>query len=190
MTHSTAQIHGRQQTVGGVDATRVGGRRRNGSWSRELSTLGRLIRPRVTITDPPADVVVDWDVPVAMRDGVRLRVNVFRPAAPGRHPVLLCAHPYGKDDLPVHRPRRRGYRPSVQYHLMRTAPVTHSAWASWESPDPAHWTARGYVVVNADLRGWGTSEGEPTILSAQEGLDVHDLIEWAAEHRGAPDGWA
>jgi predicted acyl esterase len=152
----------------------------DGGWARALSTLRRLVRPQITITDPPAGATVDWDVPVVMRDGVRLRVNVFRPEDDERHPVLVCAQPYGKDDLPVHHPRRHGYRPSPQYHLMRSAPVTHSAWASWESPDPGHWVPRGYVVINADLRGWGSSEGEPSLLSDQEGLDVHDLIEWAA----------
>ena len=153
---------------------------RDGRWSRARSTLGRLLRPPITITDPPDDATVDWDVAVTMRDGVRLRANVFRPDDEAQHPVLLCAHPYGKDDLPINHRTRRGYRSSRQYRLMRSAPVTHSAWTSWESPDPAHWVARGYVVVNADLRGWGTSDGEPAVLSAQEGLDVHDLVEWAA----------
>ncbi|HEY7813156.1 MAG TPA: CocE/NonD family hydrolase, partial [Nakamurella sp.] len=138
-----------------------------------------MIRPPVTITEPPANTAAEWDVPVPMRDGIRLRVNVFRPLGTGPHPVLLCAHPYGKDDIGLHHRTRRGYRPSVQYRLMRSAPVTHSAWTSWEGPDPAFWVGRGYVVVNADLRGWGTSEGEPTALSDQEGIDVHDLIEWA-----------
>ena len=50
---------------------------------------------------------------------VLLRVNVFRPDDDGRHPVLLCAHPYGKDSLPRRRRLRAGYRPSMQYHMMR-----------------------------------------------------------------------
>src|SRR5699024_7489071 len=29
----------------------------------------------------------------------------------------------------------------------------------WEAPDPAYWVPRGYVVINADLRGWGRSDG-------------------------------
>jgi uncharacterized protein len=35
-------------------------------------------------------------------------------------------------------------------------------------------------VVNCDLRGAGTSDGSASVLSDQEGEDVHDLIEWAA----------
>lgn len=153
--------------------------KRSDALIRAGTALRRMLRPPITITDPPAGAVVQWDVPVPMRDGVHLRVNVFRPLGDGPFPVLLCAHPYGKDDIPLHHRTRRGYRSSPQYRLMRSAPVTHSAWTSWEAPDPAHWVGRGYVVVNADLRGWGTSAGEPAALSAQEGLDVHDLVEWA-----------
>lgn len=153
---------------------------RNDALTRAGTALRRLLRPPVTITDPPAGATADWDVAVPMRDGIRLRANVFRPATGGPWPVILCAHPYGKDDIPLrHRTRRGRYRATVQYRLMRTAPVTHSAWTSWESPDPGYWVGRGYAVVNADLRGWWRSEGEPTVLSAQEADDVHDLIEWA-----------
>jgi hypothetical protein len=58
--------------------------------------------------------------------------------------------------------------------------VTHSAWTGWEAPDPAYWVQRGYVVINADLRGWGKSDGVAEIFAEQEGPDGHDLIEWAA----------
>jgi predicted acyl esterase len=35
-------------------------------------------------------------------------------------------------------------------------------------------------VASCDLRGAGTSQGKASLLSDQEGEDVHDLIEWAA----------
>jgi len=40
-------------------------------------------------------VIVELDVKVPMRDGVRLSSNIFRPDAPGRFPVLLMRSPYG-----------------------------------------------------------------------------------------------
>lgn len=138
----------------------------------------RVLVP-VTITDPPSDVLVDWNVAVRMRDGVLLRVNVFRPDDGEPHPVLMSAHPYGKDALPKRRRFRGGYSGLMQYHMMQSGPVTHSAWTSWEAPDPAYWVGRGYVVINADLRGWGKSDGTGELFSEQEGLDCHDLIEWA-----------
>ena len=111
-------------------------RKEDGSWDRALSTLGRLVHPDITITDPPEDAIVDWDVPVTMRDGIRLRVNVFRPDDGERHPVLMCAHPYGKDEMSLHHKIRHGYRPTFQYHLMRSATSTHAAWTTWEGPIP------------------------------------------------------
>ena len=41
-------------------------------------------------------MAVDRDVLVPMRDGVRLQSDVYRPAAPGRYPVLVTRSPYGR----------------------------------------------------------------------------------------------
>jgi uncharacterized protein len=94
-------------------------------------------------------------------------------------PVIVCAHPYGKDNLP--KRGRWGYRLLAQYRLLRQpAPVHVSAWAGWEAPDPAFWVPRGYAVVNCDLRGFFRSDGVGELVSDQEAEDYHDLIEWAA----------
>lgn len=148
--------------------------------ARAAAKLQRMRHPLVTVTPPPDGIVFERDVDVPMRDGTLLRANVFRPEAPGRYPVIVSAHPYGKDRLP--RPRRRGgYVIPRQYRLLtQDEEVSHSAWTSWEAPDPASWVPRGYVVVNADLRGWGRSEGTGELFSPQEGEDGHDLVEWAA----------
>ena len=39
---------------------------------------------------------IDWDVPIAMNDGLVLRADVFRPVADGRYPVILSYGPYAK----------------------------------------------------------------------------------------------
>ncbi len=36
---------------------------------------------------------IDWDVPIAMDDGIVLRADVFRPRAAGRYPVILSYGP-------------------------------------------------------------------------------------------------
>ena len=144
-----------------------------------LSRLHGIARPPVTVTEPPAGIGIERDVEVPVRDGTILRVNVFRPQAGGPVPVIMCAHPYGKDALP--RRTRRGYRFDVQYRVLRQpGPVAFSSLTTWESPDPADWVPHGYAVVNCDLRGCGTSDGVGRLLSKQEGEDYHDLIEWAA----------
>jgi putative CocE/NonD family hydrolase len=48
------------------------------------------------VSADPGSVLVDLDVPVAVRDGTILRSDVYRPARPGRYPVLLGRTCYGK----------------------------------------------------------------------------------------------
>ncbi len=137
---------------------------------------------RISVSVSPHDrssIVLDRDQAVLTRDGTVLRVNVHRPVGEGTFPVILCAHPYGKDKVPTRR-RGGGYRVSFQYRVLRQpAAIAFSDLTTWEAPDPAWWTAHGYVVVNADLRGAGASDGIGDWLSRQESEDVADLVEWA-----------
>jgi predicted acyl esterase len=146
-----------------------------------LSRVRGIARPPVTVHEPAAGTVVsDRNVAVPMRDGVLLRVNVFRPPGDGPFPVILSAHPYGKDRFPSRHGRRSRF--SAQYRIMRQpAPVSFSTLTTWEAPDPAWWTGQGYAVINADLRGAGTSDGVGSLMSDAEGRDVYDLIEWAGD---------
>src|SRR5262245_66599013 len=41
-----------------------------------------------------SNVTVERDVPARMRDGVMLYADVYRPATPGRYPVILFRHRY------------------------------------------------------------------------------------------------
>jgi uncharacterized protein len=154
--------------------------RRPGAVAYALRRIPGMLRPPVDVYEPAAgSVAVLHDLPVAVRDGTTLRVNVVLPPGDGRFPVLMSAHPYGKDNLP--RRRGRGWRVVPTYRALRqTARVRFSSLTGWEAPDPAWWAGQGYAVVNCDLRGAGTSDGEASAFSEQEGQDVHDLVEWAA----------
>lgn len=69
-----------------------------------------------------------------------------------------------------------------QYRMLRQPkPLTFSALTGWEAPDPAWWTAQGFVVVNADSRGCGRSDGTGDLLSHQEAEDTYDLVGWLAD---------
>jgi putative CocE/NonD family hydrolase len=63
-------------------------------------------------------VVVAKNLEARMRDGVVLRADVYRPAAPGRLPALLERTPYsknpGRDDTPLRRLAAHGYVVVVQ----------------------------------------------------------------------------
>jgi predicted acyl esterase len=147
-------------------------------WRYAIGRLRGIVAPPVKIAPPPPGIRFEKDLEMTVSDGTILRVNVFRPEGGGSHPVILCAHPYGKDNLPERGPF--GYRPLPQYRMLRQPkPLTFSAWTSWESPDPAYWVPRGYAVVNCDLRGFGSSDGRGTFFTDAEARDIYDLIEWA-----------
>jgi putative CocE/NonD family hydrolase len=153
--------------------------RRSGGAAYARRRVAAALHPPVTVYPMPADVSKDADVEVRMRDGVVLRLNLFRPTGPGPFPVLLSAHPYGKDAVPT---RRRGkYSVNPQFRIMnQSAPVRISDQTSWEAPDPVWWVHQGYAVINLDTRGGGHSDGRGDLLSDQEADDIAQVIAWAA----------
>jgi putative CocE/NonD family hydrolase len=154
--------------------------RRRGGLAYSINRVRALLHPPITVYDPPADISIERDLPIPTSDGTILRANVFRPPGQDRRPVILSIHPYGKDNLPTRRRGRWTY--SFQYRILRQPePLRFSSLTGWEAPDPAWWVARGFAVVNADLRGCGRSEGTAQLLSPQEGGDVCDVVEWAGE---------
>jgi putative CocE/NonD family hydrolase len=57
-------------------------------------------RQSVALTAPgdsSGGIIVEKNVMVSMRDGVRLATDVYRPAAPGQYPVVLMRTPYGSE---------------------------------------------------------------------------------------------
>jgi predicted acyl esterase len=137
------------------------------------------LHPPVTVYPMPADITKDEDVAVPMRDGVTLRLNLFRPAGPGPFPVILSAHPYGKDSVPTKK--RGGWKLNKQFRIMNQPErLTISDQTSWEAPDPVWWAQQGYAVINLDTRGGGHSDGRGDLLSDQEADDIAQAIAWAA----------
>lgn len=112
------------------------------------------------------DVVVQRDVMVAMRDGVRLATDIYRPAVNGRAvetplPVIFERTPYDKSG-----------RPRTEFNLGMTQPLTRPELA-------VLLVRRGYVVIWQDCRGRYRSEGEFTKYLS-EGEDGFDALEWIA----------
>src|ERR1700720_1512322 len=98
---------------------------------------------------PPAyppinDIKLDNLVPVKMRDGVTLFADVYRPAAPGKYPVLVSRTPYSTERYP----------------------------SSYDSG--MFFSRRGYVYVFQDVRGRHESEGkwEPFRNDVEDGYDT------------------
>jgi putative CocE/NonD family hydrolase len=96
-------------------------------------------------------IVVEKDVPTPMRDGVVLQADVFRPAAPGKYPVILQRTPYNKNLTTVGL---------LMLDVIRAA-------------------SEGYVVVIQDSRGRYASAGE-FYPFRDDILDGYDTVEWCA----------
>lgn len=154
--------------------------RRPGRLAYAHRRVAAFLHPPVSVYEMGADVRKDTDIAVRMPDGVALRLNLFRPAdATGPLPVLLSAHPYGKDAVPKRKGRRWTLNP--QFRVMyQSAPLRISDQTSWEAPDPVWWAQHGYAVVNLDTRGGGRSEGRGDLFSDQEADDIAHVIAWAA----------
>ncbi|HRD99762.1 MAG TPA: CocE/NonD family hydrolase [Ilumatobacteraceae bacterium] len=97
-----------------------------------------------------AEIIVETDVAVPMRDGTVLRADVYRPAE-GPAPTLLERTPYSKDQL------------------VGTIFVMN----------PMRAARAGYSVVVQDVRGRFSSDGDfyPFV---NESLDGYDTVEWCA----------
>jgi predicted acyl esterase len=120
---------------------------------------------------------IDWDVPIAMDDGVVLRADVFRPIKDDRYPVILTYGPYAKGLA-----FQDGY-PSAWERMAREHPdVTAGSsnkYQNWEVVDPEKWVPHDYVCVRVDSRGCGCSPGFIDHFSPRETKDFYDCIEWA-----------
>jgi putative CocE/NonD family hydrolase len=103
---------------------------------------------------------------VAVRDGTRLAVDVYRPivddaAVEGPLPVLLTFE---------------------RYHRARMSPDGSIQTQEQLWPFVTTWLSHGYVVVAADVRGSGASFGtRPGEFLDTDSTDASDLIDWITD---------
>jgi uncharacterized protein len=116
-------------------------------------------------SNPNYPVIFDQDVDVPMRDGARLKADVFRPYDEGKFPAILNLGPYQKDKLWI---------------VPETLAEAQNEWMNWETVNPEWWVPRGYAAVRIDGRGTGKSPGQCEPWSLAEAVDLYDAIEWAA----------
>jgi putative CocE/NonD family hydrolase len=104
-------------------------------------------------------MVVEPDIRVTMRDGVRIALCVYRPDGDGPFPTLFAASPYQYE-----------YDGNPAYPIFL-----------WRETGPIQWyVTRGYAYVHADVRGSGRSEGTFKFLDKEEQQDACELLEWIA----------
>ena len=120
---------------------------------------------------------IDWDLPIAMDDGLVLRADVYRPIADGKYPVIITYGPYGKG-LAFQDGYTSAWERMAEQHPDITAGSTNK-YQNWEVVDPEKWVPDGYAVVRVDSRGCGRSPGYVDLWSPREARDFAHCIEWA-----------
>src|SRR4030095_12364574 len=101
--------------------------------SRSASYLQKLSQPQY-------DIRFEYQVDIRMRDGVKLRANIWRPKAEGRFPVIYVFTPY---DNTVFTPDQ----PMVD-----------------DIGRARYFVPRGYVFTAINMRGRYGSEGDPYLF--------------------------
>jgi len=115
-------------------------------------SVGAETTRQVDLTIRPTQLIVEYDVPSSMRDGVVLRCDIARPAGEGRWPVILVRTPYGKE------------RPTMGAALNLTGLAR-----------------QGFVAIIQDTRNRYSSDGEGDFAPFTGDFeDGEDSIAWAA----------
>jgi predicted acyl esterase len=105
----------------------------------------------VVYPDPaPTGVIIEKNVLIPMRDGVKLALDIYKPAVDKEpRPAIFAYSPFQKERI-------------------------------FESAKPAFYCQNGYVCVQAAERGSGYSEGKFAFHGSDAAKDGYDIIEWIA----------
>ena len=90
-------------------------------------------------------IKIEKDVDIPLRDGTKLKADVFRPDGAGTFPVIMNLGPYQKDKVWV-----------PPEDLEEKA----NPLMNWETVNPEWWVPKGYIAVRVDARGTGKSPGQ------------------------------
>jgi uncharacterized protein len=118
-------------------------------------------------SDTGYEVVLDKDVMIVARDGVKLATDIYRPArggraVEGRFPVILERTPYDKSAVSRSERTARDPQPRSRGEVA------------------AYFVRRGYIVAYQDCRGRYGSQGNFTKY-LDDGPDGYDTVAWLAQ---------
>ncbi|KAK9367589.1 Alpha/Beta hydrolase protein [Lipomyces kononenkoae] len=136
-----------------------------------LRPLGEI----TVVDDSDPHYIARINEEIELKDGSRIRANVFLPRTGGpRWPVLMSSSPYGKDVPLIGAPgreRRAAIIPQDQC-------CEHTRF---EAPAPSWWCSKGYVLVYHDHRGVSQSPGFLKPFSKKHFDDYAEIVTWAAD---------
>jgi predicted acyl esterase len=111
----------------------------------------KKVKYNIVYPDPsPPGVILEKNVFATMRDGVKIALDIYKPAeGKGSWPVILAYSPFPKERI-------------------------------FESAKPGFYCTHGYVCVQASERGIGFNQGKFAFHGTQSAQDGYDLVEWLA----------
>ena len=139
------------------------------------ATSSNLHPPRSYVRD---GIRVEKNMPLAMRDGTVLRMDVYRPDDDQQYPVLLTRTPYSKELWKV------GYEAMAEDMRDIYYGKIDLSDDDLIMDEDAHLVRRGFVRVRQDMRGRFTSDGDFVAgghMLPQGFDDAYDSIEALAE---------
>lgn len=172
----------RKQSVLRLTLLVLGGTLSVGAFAQDLSkpVYTKIGNDQVVVEPLRDDILAEHDVRFVDDDGVEISMNVYRPKAEGKVPVIIAFTSYDKDMMPEHyvwAGRADGFRKMGQdFGNMRISTET-----SYEAPDPNFWVPNGYAVVVVDARGTGFSGGEYNPFGPKTVASFVRAVEWAAD---------
>jgi len=110
-------------------------------------------------SEPKYEIQYDLNQAVAVRDGTKLLLDVYRPYKMGEKFPALCS-----------------FSPYTRQLQRESAPIGQNEAGILE-----FWVPHGYAHVIVDVRGANGSEGCWDMCGPQEQRDLADIIEWVAE---------
>lgn len=105
-----------------------------------------------SLSPPSFKVNPQYDIPVPMRDSIKLSTDIWFPKGDGPFPAILVRTPYSKNG-------------PTGMHV----------------EEGQYFASRGYIWAVQDVRGRFDSPGDWTPARC-EALDGYDAVEWLAEH--------
>ncbi|KAM0551721.1 hypothetical protein ACHAPJ_008288 [Fusarium lateritium] len=122
----------------------------------------------------PIPIVFEEDQVLTLRDGTRIRADIFRPKTEDKVPAIVMWGPYGKSGNGILNLSEMPLRAGVPESQL-------SGYEDFEGLDPAEWVPKGYAIINVDPRGVNDSEGDIRWWGTSEGQDGYDAIEEIAK---------
>ena len=125
------------------------------AFSRKLGEVSMDNQHRQEVRD---GMMIEWDAPIAMDDGIVLRADIYRPVG---ERLALGVGTVGQDDRPF---AFADSRPFAWKHLVNKHPNvlrdSSNKYVSWEVVDPEIFVPDGYAIVRIDSRGMGRSPAQ------------------------------